>query len=193
MLDIKQVLWSGGLDSTYLIWKLLSDGYKVEAYYVEIANNPEKIAREKAAIDKLLPLLKKYYFEYKGVLSTTSIEHIANLTIVSLPQCITWIYAAQFLAGPVSIGYVMNDDAISYLDDIRTLNTGFAAFRPSPLVLEFPLIKLKKEEIIRFMPKDLLKEVTWCESSNAKQKSKFCKTCHSCRRYRDAAEKAKKA
>ncbi len=51
------VAWSGGLDSTYLVWRCLRAGIDVTAAYFEIANNENKVKRERAALDRLEPML----------------------------------------------------------------------------------------------------------------------------------------
>jgi tRNA U34 2-thiouridine synthase MnmA/TrmU len=63
------VSWSGGLDSTFLIYKLLSEGYSVCSSYVKIGNNEEKTTRELNSIKNIIPLFKdefKNKFSYYG-------------------------------------------------------------------------------------------------------------------------------
>lgn len=52
------VAWSGGLDSTYLVWRCLRAGIDVTAAYFEIVNNESKVKRERAALDRLEPMLR---------------------------------------------------------------------------------------------------------------------------------------
>ena len=47
------VLFSGGLDSTYLVWKNLKDGNTVVPIYIEIGNNKIKTILEKNRIELL--------------------------------------------------------------------------------------------------------------------------------------------
>ena len=42
-------LWSGGLDSTFMIDKLLKEGNTVVVGYIEILNNPRQMERERNA------------------------------------------------------------------------------------------------------------------------------------------------
>ena len=44
------VLFSSGLDSTYLVWKNLKDGNTVVPIYIEIENNKRKTILEKNRI-----------------------------------------------------------------------------------------------------------------------------------------------
>ena len=48
------VLFSGGLDSTYLVWKNLTDGNDVQPIYVEVENNQTKTILEKNRTDLLV-------------------------------------------------------------------------------------------------------------------------------------------
>ena len=47
--------WSGGLDSTYLIWLYLKAGLRVVAGSIGILNNPEQTEAEKTARHNLWP------------------------------------------------------------------------------------------------------------------------------------------
>ena len=47
------VFFSGGLDSTYLVWKNLSDGNTVLPVYVEIENNEVKTILEKNRMESV--------------------------------------------------------------------------------------------------------------------------------------------
>ena len=53
------VLWSGGLDSTHLVYDNLSNGNKVSALYIELTNNDTKVKLEKAALKKMTKILQK--------------------------------------------------------------------------------------------------------------------------------------
>ena len=63
------ILWSGGLDSTYLIYKNLNEGNKVISGYVSLLNNGKKVDMERQAIEKLKEEFNKefYNFEYKHI------------------------------------------------------------------------------------------------------------------------------
>ncbi len=183
----KTVFWSGGLDSTYLIYKLLCDGFHVDAYYIKLENNKNKTKRELNAIQHILPLFKKYNFTYKGILSTVAIEQVEDNTTI-FHQSPIWIMLSLFVKGPLSIGYVMNDDAISYLDDYRKIITDLNVLRDSPLEIEFPLQKFKKETIIKLLPKEYLKHIVYCES----EKKSKCGVCHPCLRFKEALSNNKR-
>lgn len=184
---IKQVLWSGGLDSTYMIYKYLQEHHRVEAYYIEIKNNKEKTKRELTSIKELCKLFKDYAFEYKGILAEFSLNIIDD-NVSAFHQSPFWITSAYYLKGPVSIGYVMNDDSISYLQDYNNIAKSYNTLRNTPLKLEFPLYKTSKQEILKYLPKEYLKHITYCESE---EKLTSCGKCHSCRRYKTIIDENK--
>lgn len=65
-------LWSGGFDSTVMVYLLASKGYEVNPYHILIRNGGGKDTREKVAIDKIWELLKS---RYPSVQKTIRIKH----------------------------------------------------------------------------------------------------------------------
>lgn len=82
------VLWSGGLDSTYLIYHLLSAGYQVRAGSVEIVGHHAP-NDEQLAIEKLVDQFKPYNFKYTGKLFSMT-TYTVN-TNVQLQQAHLWM------------------------------------------------------------------------------------------------------
>lgn len=82
----------------------------------------------------------------------------------------------------------MNDDAISYLDDIQTTVKALNAFREIPVEVNFPLSKWKKETIISALPSDLYKHITYCEGGQKRDK---CGKCLPCIRHKALQKKSK--
>lgn len=102
-----------------------------------------------------------------------------------LSQPPLWIlfsqYIVDFQIDEIQIGYIMNDDAISYLEDVRNLYDAYKPFivanRPK---LEFPLTKMKKRDILNQLPEFIVKNISYCELYDEKN----CK-CESCKKHRD--------
>lgn len=101
--------WTGGMDSTAMILRLLAEGHEVHAGYVEIMNNPEKTKRERAAIQKILPIIKERYPEFKLTDPVARTEaHVGPITYASFKQLSSFVYAAvQFAGGfdQIALGY----------------------------------------------------------------------------------------
>jgi len=200
---MKKVLipFSGGLDSTYLIWKNLKEGNKVTTVYFEIENNSSKVELEKIHRSKIINLFIKEFgqcslessiFQYKILVSGV----VNDYTLIQAP---IWMLGAfmgsdnQF--DEVQMGYVANDDTLSYLKEIQTLFNSYQPFSTKPLPqLTFPIIKKKKEEMLRELPEEYSKYVYSCENplitkNNDKEiEYHYCGECVPCQRYKRELE-----
>lgn len=166
------VLWSGGLDSTYLVQKLLDEdkNIKVITGYVELLNNRDKTVAEKRAREAMIPIFEKKYgprFSDLGIIHRAEVRvHNHWSPLVQMP---IWfnalITSVPMEVTEVCLGYVMNDCAISYLNELRTMFKCFSkniSKKKFPKVT-FPLSKIPKEDIAYDIDKDLKPHVTWCE------------------------------
>lgn len=192
------ILFSGGLDSTYLVWKNLKDGNTVKPIYIDLLNNSDKSKIEKQQTNVL-------YYEFKKEFGKLiePIDIVASVSIqkswgVSFPQPFLWTTLIPFINSSsydeIQIGYVINDDAISFLSEIKKLYKASQPFLHEKLIpLKFPIIKEYKGTIIRELPIQYVKYITSCEAPNIKNfsmringmKCMFfspCKHCVSCKK-----------
>lgn len=163
------VLFSGGLDSTYLVWDNLRKGNIVHPFYFTIENNLNKPELEKNRVN----LLYKSFYETYGDLINPP-EYVMSVEVMSiqsklhLQQLPVWILGLQYcqmdFLDEIQIGYVMNDDAISYIDDIRDIYQSYSKISDNQIPLKFPLIKHKKEEIYSELPKIYRDLTITCEN-----------------------------
>lgn len=167
------ILFSGGLDSTYLIWKNLKEGNNIFPVYVELDNNINKSIVEKQEI-KLLH--EKFVNEF-GFGRIQPIHFVTKLGIygsyqspVNFPQPILWIFSLIFSINKyideIQIGYVINDDAISFINEIKNVYRSLKPFMDYQKPIKFPLIKETKFKLIDELPKKYLSHVTSCENPN---------------------------
>ena len=174
------VAWSGGVDSTYLIDQYLSQGYEVHALPIKILNNTHQVAREMKARDTMI----KRYFNKYNFMCLQSIE----ISFDQIGDCLIYQQTPFWLMGliisakqdykEVAIGYVMNDDAISHLEEIKQIWNSYAGIAPSLPPLVFPLTKTKKEHAYERLPQELKSLVTWCANeTNDKDKCGKCIPC----------------
>jgi hypothetical protein len=95
-----------------------------------------------------------------------------------------WIMSGlRAVTDEVHIGYVMNDDAISYLGDIQKIWNSYKCIHDKLPKLKFPLAKLNKEIIKSQLPDSLFQEVFSCENPHLTIDEKSfveCGTCVSC-------------
>lgn len=174
------VSWSGGVDSTYLICKLLEEGHKVSAFYTALFNNVDKTKRETEAITEIRKIFEQNQnFSFVG---SNNIELWAYGECLALKQVPAWICSLAYFASDkydtVAIAYIMGDDAISFIPDIEKIWNSYRGITDGKLPkLEFPLVKLKKSEAWYDLPLVIRDHVTWCEENG----NPICK-CHSCAR-----------
>lgn len=176
------VSWSGGVDSTYLIHKLLEQGHSVSAFYTALFNNVDKTKRETDAINEIRKIFElNPNFSFKG---SNNIELWSYGECIALKQVPAWICSLMYFANSaydaVAIAYIMGDDAISFIPDIKKIWNSYRGISDGLLPkLEFPLTKLKKSEAWYNLPIPIRSHVTWCEENGTTPTS--CK-CHSCAR-----------
>ena len=179
-------LWSGGVDSTYMVDHYLSKGYVVDTLYVNFSNNQEKTKREKKAQDLIYDVLRSSYSttESTGCLSRKNYSEVTvsarNMNLLLLQGMICSL--AEHVSGHdiVAVGYVMNDDAVSFIPEIKKLWKSLLPFMHNKAKLEFPIVKLNKYHIWHSLRDDLKPLVTWCESGDALNEP--CGKCTPCKR-----------
>lgn len=197
MSKIVGVLFSGGLDSTYLLWKNLKEGNHVIPIYIEISNNINKSILEKNRVKLLHEKFSKEFNKDKYLLRdinyAVTVGVNASEDSLYFKQIPIWIFGAIFLQSmhfdEIQIGYVMNDDAISYLDEIKKIYNSYKGILDSITPLSFPLTKMKKIQMACELPREYLDLVVSCENPHIVdgKKSKIieyepCCDCPACRR-----------
>lgn len=179
------VLWSAGIDSTFLIFHLLNKGYQVDAGYIKLLQNKNQTKRELKAIKKMIPLINDPNFNYVGVLNEVNIVNSGNVILNQIPIFLTSLYHLEKY-DEVAMGFVMNDDTISWIPDIINCYESFRPLVCNLPKLTFPLIKLKKTTLYESLPKKVKNEVVWCEDEDGmyNKVTGYCNTCHSCKRMK---------
>lgn len=184
------VSWTGGLDSTYLVYKLLNEGHLVNTCYTEIMNNKEFTKREKKAISKMIDSFKQYH-NYLGHLESESMGYTKNIVFGQILCILQGLIHNYNEHDEVAVGYVMNDDIISYLPDIKKIWNSYKSICYSNFPkLTFPLIKYSKSQICNELPKILLDNITYCV--RFEDIDEPCGKCRSCKRMRDVLEEMNK-
>lgn len=163
------VLFSSGLDSTYLVWDNLKNGNEVVPIYIEITNNDTKTILEK---NRIKLMYKKFTDEFENKIK--NIEYVVTAGICAsedslhFKQVPVWILGLMFCQSmgfdEIQIGYVGNDDAISYLDDIQKIYKSYKSIQDNLVPLTFPLRKTKKDYLASQLPKQYLDLIFSCEN-----------------------------
>jgi hypothetical protein len=193
------VPFSGGLDSTFLIWCLLKQGHTVDALCYNINDTPQEI-RQNAAIDKLVPILQTHgsfrlFRERIGGHSSGIVGGHTPIVLGQVPHHMFHIVNNIRDHDFVAMAYVLGDHAISFLDEIEAIYnsyTGISDKGVSDILsdvapnwgpckhpkLVFPLKQLSKSIIYNLLPHDLRLNVTWCEDvCNVEDNCGKCKSC----------------
>lgn len=163
------VLFSGGLDSTYLLWKNLEDGNEVQPVYISIKNNYNKVKVEKQQTKKLYSKFhEKYGDKIKRVENILDFELITTNYSVNLAQIPIWISGILYYQSKrydeIQIGYVMNDDAVSYIDVFKKIYESYSEILNEKIPIHFPLVKYSKVNIINNLPEEYHELITACEN-----------------------------
>lgn len=180
------VFWTGGLDSTAMVVNLLKDGYKVDAYYVNIKNNAFQTKLEKAAIKKLYSEIKKLDFgehlSLKGDLIDITVHQGSYNTQNGEP-----LLPMTFLAGISFIdtskydyfcmGYVSGDLFWTFREEFEKIYNAISEYKTLPQ-LWFPIRRTTKFHLKEMLETyKLFDFVQFCEYSK-----KACSYCDSCKR-----------
>lgn len=177
-----------------MIRKLIDEGHNVAAVYIEVKNNVEKSKRERAAIDVLRQgvvfvhprtgMLKGCFEGHHEVLGTPSLMFgMMSSLIYGLLIEISDAKQQGITYDQVAVGYVMGDDAISFIDDIRKVWKSLEAITGPLPELIFPLSKIKKIDIWNHPLMIALKSnITWCEWPKELVNNVPCGQCEPCRK-----------
>ena len=95
--------------------------------------------------------------------------------------------AGQENIDKIAIGYVMNDDAISYIPDMEKI---YMAYKPLSGIkrwpkLVFPLKSTHKGNMIKELPDEMVNIVTFCEGNHLTDN---CGECIPCKRWKRLEE-----
>lgn len=164
------LFFTGGLDSTYLLWKNLEMGNTVTPVYIEIKNNKNKTKIEKQQIKYIWSLLKDKYGDKLNSIQFGFEIGLNDSGTVSLPQAPLWITFALYAQNPhlhdeIHIGYVQDDAATgSYIADMEKMYYSFLPLTHGLAELKFPLRQKAKYEMICELPEELFNSVITCEN-----------------------------
>lgn len=188
------VFWSGGIDSTAIIYKYLNEGHKVTAGYIKMLNNEIKTKMELDAIDKLEEKFKYFKnFKYSGILS----EGVAKNVLcgrdkgVMFRQLPFLLFNIMYIIGEydeIALGFIRNSDINPWIPDIQKIYRSLFGVchdddTDKKTKLVFPFYKIGKQEIVNLVPKEIFELTVTCEYPKEISKGKFkeCGNCEQCK------------
>ncbi len=149
------VPFSGGLDSTVLICGLLEAGAYVQSVGITYNRSPAMWIQRACRMKMVKAIAEKYGEDHYSHGETSLLDDLPNPKFASdrfddrwLTQPNIWLSVMDctMAAGIeyVAVGYVMGDDAVSFLGEIESSWDGRMALRYSHPRLTFPLLKQSK-------------------------------------------------
>lgn len=164
-------MFSGGIDSTYLTWKLLSEGKNVVLYHIILINRINRWQQEQKAQLKIVQQFKEEFpgqVEYRE--STLDITNIKMAMDSDYFITLGTSYAVNCGIRTIYVGF-LKDDMTPYTKDFYKL---VDIFSESKVSLETPLIHLIKQDFINLLPN---KYKTFSCRNPSNGKTCTCRTC----------------
>jgi 7-cyano-7-deazaguanine synthase in queuosine biosynthesis len=192
--------WSGGMDSTYLVYKAIMSGCIVTTAYYKIENNDLKVEAELKArgemMDYFRNLAREHGTRYNDLGVTFSVNIDYNRPVGQFTQTPLWVLASAYCAGPfdyVAMGFVQGDETISWQKEYNHLFDAYKRIqhdfvKPPKVKLIYPISRTKKDAIYYHLP-DEIKRKTWtCEYPTKIGESLYeCGHCKTCNTHKDNA------
>lgn len=188
------ILFSGGLDSTYLVYETLKTT-NVHLVYVVGNVYTEKMKLELAAREKIKQwFTDNPHSEFKIISDTVLHFEIGDFRQmfngVKLTQPAMWLFPSLYfyksgLHTSVQIGYVKDDVIIPYLVDLKNAWSSLTKVVKSDFVpLLFPLVEVDKVHSYSTLPHDLRSLIWVCNNPqvNGQRQMIECGRCGPCAR-----------
>jgi 7-cyano-7-deazaguanine synthase in queuosine biosynthesis len=167
------LLFTGGLDSTYLLLKNIKEGNDIDCLYCEILNNGDKTLVEKFCADRLISMIKADETDRKSYIRTLTNKVYFSGNCPTNPQILINLFNSLMLSignndyDEVQIAYVQGDIALSYINDMQklfNLTKKLFGLANNKTKLTFPLAKEHKGDFIDKIPKKYFKYINSCEN-----------------------------
>lgn len=189
----KIILWSGGLDSTVLLYKLLLDATESSPIIaVTIDKYPQlditALLKQKIAREKFVKRFKRLTTNRLKLVSIKmEIEDCNNQLYIDntgLPQAAVWLTTiSNFLCSDdtIYLGYIKEDDIWHHKSDWLDLFNSIMKLKniENKIKVEFPFEWYSKYEILNWANHYKIPKTCYFYCENPTLKGK-CKYCHSC-------------
>lgn len=195
-------MYSGGLDSTGALWQLVHApeyaGYEILVHHVHLVNATRRFNAEKQALEKIIPLLRKYtsrqlYFSstimdfgFMGgkVPIDADVYGFVAANLVSLDSSIRLIALGRTLDDKNSGGSPLIQIVDCVDKAIQLVNYGRKYSSSAKCIT--PVVNLTKQQIWELLPVDI-RELTWsCRRpryealADGRMVANPCLSCHAC-------------
>lgn len=185
------ILFSGGLDSSFLLQQELTKG-DVEVLYVDASQCKNKVEAEKNVHWKIINILEKLTGNAVLRRHTVKIESGCNTPDSSFQQPLMWLNGAFEVSdsqrhSELLVGYVAGDQICGYLGYIEQAWNAMQGFgKIASIPLRFPLMLVPKQDILDNIDPNVVQNIWVCELPSFRgahataTQYKPCKQCTPC-------------
>lgn len=180
---VYDVLFSGGSDSTGMIYRLLKGGHTVHAHTIIISNNVGQTIREKLAVESLSKMFKKDFkntYNHDGNIIEVTVNIPKRNDTPGYKQIPLLLTALQYLPPAnnkthrTAIGITKTDPeeyrtilSTKFNNELRYLPEVVRYDRLNRIPkLVFPVSTISRIKVWDALPNRYKKHVTWCEYSD---------------------------
>ena len=186
-------MYSGGLDSLGMIYKLLTDleykDYKLHIHHIHNRNVENRAQAEKIAVDMALKELKRLSFTFEYSESEIGTQPYGNKFLFD-SDTLNFFAGYICLANPnivrVALGMQANDYNLALEDRRKRADAILAAFTDVKKI--YPVMTMTKREIYDSLP-ETLRNIFWsCRRPVYNEKNIApCGKCNTCVKLREQA------
>lgn len=186
------ILWSGGLDSSWLVYQELLKG-DVDVVSVLGGQCHIKTRAERQARERILAYFRtQTHYRVRELHYPLEPLNLSSMPNRSWSQTVPWMIGALSVVdhtkhSAVMMGYVMGDEVLSIIPAFHNAWDGLQAVSKFGKVpLEFPLAMVSKRHILEKIPQGLLERVWYCElpektlDENENPIYNICNNCPAC-------------
>jgi 7-cyano-7-deazaguanine synthase in queuosine biosynthesis len=179
-------MFSGGLDSTYLLWHYLTNTkHDVHAHHVHIENLEPNYKQEAAATEKIYAYCKNKYRDFRTSESRFEFKFPYPGWDSDIISLVAARLAPNIRADKIVMGWVKDDlerPVVVERAKREVTHKLWEALRnscdyPTPEKLDYPIIGKYKHQLLSELPKELA-DLTW---SCRKAGPVPCGKCHACK------------
>lgn len=172
---------SGGIDSTYALWRLLSDGHKVVVLHVDLRNWEGRALRERGAVRQVLEWLTDHgltEWEYVEVCHDygTLMNTVRDIELIRFHAGVTLRQRRYRGIDTVVASGILEDPDLPD-EDVARIRQILEATAARPVRLWRPIRRMPKAQIIADMPEGLLRAAWYCRRPRGRVTCGRCRTC----------------
>ena len=185
------IMFSGGLDSTGMLWKLISQKSNIHIHHMNLMNQEKRARVESVAVKNILNYVSKHgTFAYS---ESTHIYPSFNNKFMWDSDIVSFISGTICLSMPsikhIAIGMTKTDMENRELSDrVQRSSKILSAFTNATKI--YPVKDMSKFEIYEFLPTEL-RNLTWsCRTPIYKDgKAISCDQCPTCKTMKEIDDK----